>query len=1121
MRKLLTMVCISLWIAGCTDVAPLDQNVAEKQPEHVVQQAGKTLPQNIIAYIDQDRLQVFEDVLTDTLVMNQQNGRVFFRDGKILFTPAETSIESLNSSFDGNVFTTSYEYIGLTNDIGNLLKRGDVERNYATNHITYTNDVFMAEYINNKTGIDQQFTIYENLGESFEILGRLNKGVRANLVNNTHVVLFEQDRAIMNIDNLHAWDANGKKLVAHFVIEGNNLNVHVSGVTKYPVFVDPTWTHGGDNCQAQTGLGYSFASGNFSNGSYDSIVVGAPYYSEVYAWVGKIYVWKGHPTDLNSDPEEEFMLSSPRQYGLFGYALASGQIGTDSYDDLAVGEVGYGDPSKSVSVPYEGRVHVMYGSDTSGSAYYSGLTMDDMDTINNPNDEDGDKFGHSVAIVDNLNNDSYGELVVGAPDTDGGSPFFPIPNAGKSYVFYGSSSGVDSTADKTWTGSYMNGHFGFAVEDVSTLCDSTYSTVAISGTGDTAKTTVTNAGVVHLYKGSSSGAPTSPSSFVWASDAAGGYKFGYDIAGKGDINGDGDVDLVVGSPGYDSSEGKIYVWEGSESCSGSGLGTEDDSKQARTTSSDDTQTGAQFGYAVAINFNFDNDDYDDVLIGAPYYDSGTNDVGRIYVWEGDTSLGTNATWIDTGDADLYNLGQAVEGIGKTDGDSYDDFAVGGGAYANNIHVHRGGASTPASADVHDLRCGYRNRIFGTSAAVVDPAYFDATPDYGYIVVGDSGYQTVAHSGGNFVGKVYVFKTGDDAVGDLYVSDWPVKTKIGDVTWQRFGDSVAVGDVNGDGDPDLVVGSPLTDWDTECDDQKVEVWYGFDTWLDASPDWTKTTDCEGFGTVVNAGGDVDNDGNDDLLIGRPGEDPLDDTGYVDLYLGDASGLSSTADWTGQEDGTYGDIYGESVAIIEDVTGDNYDDWLITDPYYSDHGIVYFYHGTATGSISGVTQSQTFGGASGDLCGTGISSNSGNMDNDGYMEFAIGCPGYSGDDGVARVFEWNGSSMTQRWQFPGDTDERLGCDSVFGNFDGNSYDDLAVSSTVWSAMVRVFEGGSPPNTTSDWEKATCDQLGHVMGTADFNDDGYDDLFLFASTCTSPYTYGYGAAYAGTSGGLEDGD
>ncbi len=300
----------------------------------------------------------------------------------------------------------------------------------------------------------------------------------------------------------------------------------------------------------------------------------------------------------------------------------------------------------------------------------------------------------------------------------------------------------------------------------------------------------------------------------------------------------------------------------------------------------------------------------------------------------------------------------------------------------------------------------------------------------------------------------------------------------------FGSAVAVGDFDGDGYADAVVGVAGEDSGSRTDAGGFTVLYGSRTGLRGKGSRTYTAATSGvrgpaeayagLGSAV-AVGDFNRDGYDDIAVGAPG-----------AGRGDAAGS-----------GAVHVLYGSDSGITK--VGDQR------------------LHQAAPG-VAGAREVDD---------GFGAALAAGDFDGDGDDDLAVGIPGESSEGaaaaGAVEVFRGsrNGlrlSSATVITQGSGDLDGASEMDDMFGaalaagDFDGDGRDDLAVGSPGEAAGDRAAAGkvhvlygssdGLSVTGSASFTQATPgvrgapeagDELGLSLVAADFNDNGRVDLAI----------------------------
>ena len=458
----------------------------------------------------------------------------------------------------------------------------------------------------------------------------------------------------------------------------------------------------------------------------------------------------------------------------------------------------------------------------------------------------GDQLGTSVSGAGDLNGDGLQDIILGASSAD--------PNglsSGQSVVILGRRSSFGSAIN----GSALDGTNGFRINGINAL---DFAGFAVSGAGD-----LNNDGFDDLVIGAYGADPRGSSSgqtYVVFGRARGftadlelsslngsnGFQIngidendlsGFAVSRAGDINGDGTDDLLIGAYGADPQGnfvGQTYVVFGQSGGFGAtfNLSSLDGSNgfQINGISSED-----QAGFSVSAVGDINGDGLDDLIMGAPESDVNGFSSGQAYVVFGRSggfpttlnlaSLNGSTGFRIDGLAQEHRLGLSVSGAGDLNGDGLGDIIVGApGASPNGvgsgqsyvIFGQSGGFSATLNLAGLDGSNGFRingNGAEDASGSVVGAAGDLNNDGYDDLLIGAKD----ADPNGPSSGQSYVvFGRPAGFPGTLELANLNGSNGFrinGIAALDRSGRSLSrIGDFNGDGVDDLLVGAPDADPD---------------------------------------------------------------------------------------------------------------------------------------------------------------------------------------------------------------------------------------------------------------------------------------------------------------------
>ena len=395
----------------------------------------------------------------------------------------------------------------------------------------------------------------------------------------------------------------------------------------------------------------------------------------------------------------------------------------------------------------------------------------------------GAGFGQSLDVIQDVNLDGTGEVIIGAPFED----VVGVSAAGAVHLRAGGGSNFAAT----FHGTVVNGLFGWSVANAGLCTGDSYEDILVGAPGENA------AYIFDSFNGAEYLSVTGPD----------GSAFGWSVVSLGDLDADGIDDFAVGAPDDSPSDlaqaGSVFVHSGAD---GSLL-----------RSFHGASAGDHLGYAITalkvaqVTAGVSAGSPPRLLaIGAPDTLLG----GHVAVF--DASTGGE---IFSADGSVNTIGSSfgfsLTAISDADADGIEELAIGAPYYAPNIASFNVGQvkiySTVANTELRAITGGGNFHLLGLQLGSAD-------------LDGDGFAELSVRSYKTGYGHIEIF----DGVESTLL--WEIE---GSPEMAAVGTAMGGGlDLTNDGLPDLVCGAPLADTSTGLNAGRVAV-YGIHTILSSA------------------------------------------------------------------------------------------------------------------------------------------------------------------------------------------------------------------------------------------------------------------------------------------------
>ncbi len=598
------------------------------------------------------------------------------------FSSAGISLVERTGEMDSELFQMHLAGMGRGSGISPFARTAEIS--FTDNRVELRHEGISEWYVNGPEGLEQGFTVFQRpagtgpLTLSLSVLGAETR------LQGEKILLVTRSGRKLEYGKLYVSDARGRGIDASMAPSAEGMiRITVQDMlAEYPLVIDPLISSPADamveSNQEGAMMGHSVSGAGDVNGDgYDDVIVGVFRYDHGQENEGAAFIYHGSASGISTTYAA--MVESNQVEAEMGYSVSgAGDVNGDGYDDVVIGAWLYDNGQTG-----EGAAFIYHGSASGVSSTYAAMVESNQTAA---------YMGVSVSGAGDVNGDGYDDVIVGAYCYNNGEAL-----EGAAFVYHGSDSGISTTYATMVESNQISAYMGESVSGAGDVNGDGYDDVIVGDAWyDNGQT---GEGAAFIYHGSASGVSSTYAAMVESNQVS--ACMGQSVSGAGDVDNDGYSDVIVGAAYYNNDDGAAFIYYGSAS----GIGT------TNASMIESNQTDSHMGRSVSGAGDVNGDGYDDVIVGAnSYYDDNAELwEGAAFIYHGSASgIGTSHAAIVESNQFDAGMGWSVSGAGDVNGDGYDDVIVGAIYYDNDetnegaAFIYHGGASGIGTPDEYNL-----------------------------------------------------------------------------------------------------------------------------------------------------------------------------------------------------------------------------------------------------------------------------------------------------------------------------------------------------------------------------------------------------------------------------------